>query len=124
MPNICLINPYHAAPPYPVRSFLVDGLWPRGMSKEKLAGVEWLKAVAPSKALRQWFHAHRDQWETFRRRYTDELEANGDAWLPLLRALQDGHSIALLTGNKDQQHNQAVVLKDFLLTKLAQQKQQ
>ncbi len=118
MPKIDLIDPYRVSGPYPAHSFLVDGVWPRGLTKEKLTGVEWLKTVAPSRELRQWFHQNRDQWETFKKRYEKELESSPD-WQPLLQRLRAGESLALLTGNKDQTHNQAVVLRDFLLMKLA-----
>lgn len=98
-------------------TFLVDRLWPRGISKERLAGVTWLKEVAPSTELRHWFHANLDSWSEFEQRYLTELEVS-ESWLPLLALLKQGETICLLYGSKDTQHNQAIVLRDFLLAKL------
>jgi uncharacterized protein YeaO (DUF488 family) len=97
--------------------FLVDRLWPRGMRKERLAGVTWAKEVAPSTPLRQWFHASDHdpaQWHEFERRYLEELEANPAAWTPLVEASRAG-PIVLLYGSHDAEHNHAIVLRDFLL---------
>jgi uncharacterized protein YeaO (DUF488 family) len=99
--------------------FLVDRLWPRGMRKERLAGVTWARDVAPSTALRQWFHASEHdpaQWDTFERRYLEELDANPAAWTPLVEASLAG-PIVLLYGSHDAEHNHAVVLRDYLLKK-------
>src|SRR5512133_3292802 len=64
--------------------FLVDRLWPRGMKKESLALDGWLKDVAPDSELRTWFGHDPARWEEFCRRYEAELEANREAWQPLL----------------------------------------
>ena len=92
---------------------LVDRLWPRGLSKEKLANVEWLKEVAPSTELRQWFHKDPEQWTEFKKRYLAELAANPDAWRPLAEAAGNGH-ITLLYGSHDTERNHAIVLRDYL----------
>jgi uncharacterized protein YeaO (DUF488 family) len=93
--------------------FLVERLWPRGMKKEALEAEAWLKDVAPSTELRQWF-AHRvDRWEEFQRRYRAELKAHPDAWAPLLQASRRGR-VTLLFSAHDTDHNAAVVLRDFL----------
>ena len=92
---------------------LVERLWPRGMKKEALEADGWLKEVAPSTELRQWF-AHRvDRWEEFRRRYRAELKANRAAWEPILEASRRG-TVTLLYSAHDTVHNGAVVLRDFL----------
>lgn len=92
---------------------LVERLWPRGMKKEALEADGWLKDVAPSTELRQWF-AHRvDRWEEFRRRYQEELKANRAAWDSILEASRRG-TITLLYSAHDTIHNGAVVLRDFL----------
>ncbi|WP_321866728.1 DUF488 domain-containing protein [Paraburkholderia tropica] len=96
--------------------FLVDRLWPRGIRKETLAGVTWAKDVAPSTALRQWFHASGTDaahWDEFRRRYLAELDANREGWQPLADASAQ-HPIVLLYGKHDTEHNHAAVLRDFL----------
>lgn len=92
---------------------LVERLWPRGMKKEALQVDEWLKDVAPSTELRQWF-AHRvDRWEEFRRRYQEELKTNRAAWEPILEASRR-RNVTLLYSAHDTVHNGAVVLRDFL----------
>jgi Uncharacterized conserved protein len=116
--HINLLNVYHTEPPYPAHSFLVDRLWPRGVRKEKLQGVEWLKDVAPTTELRQWFHQNHEEWDTFQKQYRKELTHNEAVWQPLLDLLVAGKTIALLSGNKDEEHNQAVVLREFLMHKV------
>jgi len=59
-------------------------LWPRGMKKEAVAADAWMKEVAPSTQLRQWFGHQVERWEEFRRRYRKELAAHPDAWEPIL----------------------------------------
>jgi len=92
---------------------LVDRVWPRGLSKEKAQIAHWLKEVAPSTALRQWFGHDPARWTEFRRRYRAELEQN-PAPLEALRALVRGRPATLLYGARDEQHNQAVVLAEIL----------
>ena len=93
--------------------FLVDRLWPRGITKEALAIRGWLKDAAPSNDLRHWYHHDLDQWPEFRRRYFAELKANSTAWQPLLEAARHG-TITLLYSSKNQEHNNAEALKEFL----------
>ena len=97
--------------------FLVDRLWPRGIKKEDLNIEDWLKEVAPSNELRKWYHRDPQKWEDFRRKYTDELEDNPDSWKPLLAAARKD-DITLLYSSKDEDHNNAVVLKEFLEDRL------
>ena len=70
--------------------YLVDRLWPRGLKKEALALSGWLKDVAPSNALRQWFGHDPARWEKFRRRYRTELKSQSKALLPLRDAVAEG----------------------------------
>jgi len=93
--------------------FLVERLWPRGMRKESLQMDAWLKDVAPSTQLRQWFGHTPERWEEFRRRYRQELTANAEAWKPLLAASKKGN-VTLLYSAHDTEHNGAIVLQDFL----------
>lgn len=93
--------------------FLVERLWPRGIKKEKLKMKAWLKDVAPSPALRSWFAHDPAKWEEFQKRYRNELEANPDAWQPLLEAARDGN-VTLLYSARDPEHNSALLLKSFL----------
>jgi uncharacterized protein YeaO (DUF488 family) len=95
------------------RRILVERLWPRGMKKEALDADAWLKEVAPSTALRQWFSHRVERWDEFRRRYRKELSANRQAWAPILAASRRG-TVTLLYSAHDREHNAAVVLRDYL----------
>ncbi len=101
------------------RVILVDRLWPRGVRKTALRLDAWLKDVAPSTELRQWFHHDPDKWPEFRRRYRKELEANPVALTPLLLAAAAG-DVTLLYSAHDAAHNQAVVLKEYLEEMMAE----
>jgi uncharacterized protein YeaO (DUF488 family) len=95
------------------RRILVERLWPRGMTKNSLDAYAWMKEVAPSAELREWF-AHRvARWPEFRRRYIDELNAKPDLWTPILDASRRG-AVTLLYSAHDTEHNSAVVLRDYL----------
>ncbi len=99
------------------RRFLVERLWPRGIKKEKLHMDAWLKDVAPSQALRQWFGHDPAKWEEFQRRYRAELESHPEAWRPILDAARQGE-VTLLYSARDTEHNNAIVLKEFLQKQL------
>jgi uncharacterized protein YeaO (DUF488 family) len=95
---------------------LVDRLWPRGVSKSQAALDAWLRDLAPSDGLRQWFHARPEAWAGFRKRYIKELsqpEAQ-EALDELYRLAGRRKRITLLFASKNEQHNNAVVLKDLL----------
>ncbi|HEY4169154.1 MAG TPA: DUF488 domain-containing protein [Reyranella sp.] len=91
---------------------LTDRLWPRGITKERAALDLWLKDVAPSTELRQWFHHEPEHWAEFQRRYLAELAHNPA--VAELRALVAKGPVLLLYGARDTEHNQAVVLKEYL----------
>ncbi|MEP6776094.1 MAG: DUF488 domain-containing protein [Chloroflexota bacterium] len=93
--------------------YLVERLWPRGMRKEALALDGWLKDVAPSTELRQWFGHDPARWTEFRERYFAELDAHSDAWQPLAETARKGN-VTLLYSAKDTEHNSAVALKEYL----------
>ena len=95
------------------RRILVERLWPRGMIKDAVAADAWMKDVAPSTALRQWFNHQEERWEEFRRRYRQELAANPGAWQPILDAQRRG-TVTLLYSAHD-----AVVLRDFVAERAA-----
>jgi uncharacterized protein YeaO (DUF488 family) len=97
-------------------TYLVDRLWPRGVRKDALDMDGWLKDVAPSTELRRWFGHAPGRWEEFRERYRAELDARPDAADPLLDALRDG-PVVLLYDAKDTEHNQAIVLRNWLLSR-------
>jgi uncharacterized protein YeaO (DUF488 family) len=94
------------------RAILVDRLWPRGKSKAELGEVLWLKDVAPSNALRTWFGHDPARWDEFRRRYFAELDQNPT--VARLRQLASEGPVTLLYGARDEVHNQAAALKEYL----------
>lgn len=91
---------------------LVDRLWPRGVAKAEAAIDHWLKDVAPSTALRQWFGHDPARWEEFQERYRAELRDNPA--LEDLRTLAQQGPVTLVYGARDEAHNDAVVLKQVL----------
>jgi uncharacterized protein YeaO (DUF488 family) len=93
--------------------FLVDRLWPRGMKKEDVKMQAWIKEVAPSDELRHWYGHDPDKWCEFNERYFHELDANPQAWSPLLEAAKNG-DITLLFSTKELELNNAVSLRAYL----------
>ncbi len=93
--------------------FLVERLWPRGMKKERLHIDDWLKDVAPSDELRRWFHHDPERWDEFRRRYFAELDGRPEA-VGRLREAARHEDLTLLYSARDQEHNNAVALKEYL----------
>ncbi len=97
--------------------FLVDHLWPRGLKKEAVKVKGWIKAVSPSNELRRWFGHEPAKWKEFQRRYFAELHEKPEAWQPLLEAAHAG-DITLVFSARDEAHNNAVVLKNYLEKRL------
>jgi len=91
---------------------LVDRLWPRGLSKQRAAVDFWMKDVAPSTELRKWFGHDPAKWKGFQQRYRKELR--GRSAIELLKRKCRKRTITLLYGAKDEQHNEAIVLKKLL----------
>jgi uncharacterized protein YeaO (DUF488 family) len=112
-PDIRIKRAYLPAEEEDGERMLVDRLWPRGISKEKLAAT-WLKDVSPSTALRQWFGHRPELWEEFARRYHVELDANPQAIKPLLAAVRQGR-VTLVYGSRNETYNHAIVLRQYLL---------
>ena len=92
---------------------LVDRLWPRGLTKERAAVKLWLKDLAPSTELRKWFGHDPAKWTQFQARYRRELREKKDA-LKLLRQKSKEQAVTLLYGARDEEHNEALVLKKVL----------
>jgi uncharacterized protein YeaO (DUF488 family) len=92
---------------------LVDRLWPRGLTKERAAVDVWLKDVAPSTELRKWFAHDPAKWEQFQARYRKELGERTDA-LQSLKAMSKERTVTLVYGARDEEHNEALVLKKIL----------
>ena len=93
---------------------LVDRLWPRGVSKVEAELDAWLKDIAPSTELREWFHHEADLWSEFRKRYFAELDKNLDAVAELREWAKKGR-VSLLYAAHDEAHNNAVALREYLL---------
>jgi uncharacterized protein YeaO (DUF488 family) len=94
------------------RRVLVDRLWPRGLKKSDAQLTVWMKDIAPSTGLRQWFHHEPTKFTEFKRRYTLELKKN--AALPKLRQMGKGDVVTLLYAARDPHVNHAVVLLKVL----------
>lgn len=95
---------------------LVDRLWPRGLRKEDARVDEWLRDLAPSNELRQWYHARPEEWESFRKKYLKEL-GQSPAHQTLDRLYQLVHSkkqVTLLFASKNEERNNATVLQELL----------
>jgi uncharacterized protein YeaO (DUF488 family) len=95
---------------------LVDRLWPRGLTKQDAAVKFWLRDLAPSNELRQWFHANPEGWRMFRKRYLKELVSEkASAAVEKLHHLAEGkRQVTLLYASRMVEHNNATVLKELL----------
>jgi uncharacterized protein YeaO (DUF488 family) len=94
---------------------LVDRLWPRGVSKANAVIDAWNKDIAPSTLLRHWFDHNPARWQEFRRRYTEEIHRHRGQ-LDELRARAELGRITLVFAAHDKAHNNAIVLRDVLLS--------
>lgn len=92
---------------------LVDRLWPRGLTKEKARVDLWLKDIAPSTELRKWFGHDPARWAEFKRRYRAELSHDTEQVAQLKAETKKGR-VTLVYGARDEEHNDAVVLLDYL----------
>ena len=118
--EIRLKRAYVDASPEDGARILVDRLWPRGKSKEKLQLTTWFKQIAPSDAVRDAFCHEVDKWPQFIKTYTAELNQSSvaDEFVKLVRNELINGPVTLVYGAKDEEHNQAVVLRDWLKQKL------
>ncbi len=92
---------------------LVDRLWPRGISKKAAGLDEWMKEIAPSDTLRSWFHKDPSRWGEFRKRYLSELKKHRETLRPLANQAKKKR-VTLVYSASDEEHNNAVVLKQYL----------
>jgi uncharacterized protein YeaO (DUF488 family) len=111
--KIQLKRAYEPASPEDGVRVLVDRLWPRGLRKSKAAIDRWLKDLAPSTELRRWFGHDPDRWPEFSRRYKAELMHKAEL-LHEVRALARKRPVTLVFAARDEQRNDAVVLRDVL----------
>lgn len=99
---------------------LVDRLWPRGISKEKLHIDDWLKEIAPSNELRKWYGHDPEKWDQFKQRYYKELKDKEQLIQGLLQRIEAG-PITLVYSTKETEYNNAVALKEYLLSQISNQ---
>ncbi len=93
--------------------YLVDRMWPRGVKKDALSIEAWLKELGPSTELRKWFGHDPARWAEFKKRYFKELGRKEELWGPIRSAARK-HTVTLVYGARDEEHNQAVALREFL----------
>jgi DNA-3-methyladenine glycosylase len=111
--SVVIKRVYDEAAPDDGYRVLVDRLWPRGVSKERAKLDVWLKEVAPSQELREWFGHKPERFKEFKSRYEKELRDN-PAVEELRTIIKEHPKVTLLYGAHDPKDNQAVVLRDFL----------
>ena len=92
---------------------LVDRLWPRGQKKEELPLDLWLKEIGPSNELRKQFGHDPDKWDDFQKSYFKELDGKRELIDQIIKKAEEG-DVVLLFGAKDEEHNNAVVLKEYI----------
>ena len=112
--DIHLKRAYSPASPEDGTRVLVDRLWPRGVRKADAAIDQWMKEMAPSTELRQWFAHDPSRWDEFQQRYRAELARNTDLVNELRTIAQKGR-LTLIYAARDEVHNDAVVLRDVLM---------
>lgn len=95
---------------------LIDRLWPRGLSKSDAAIDLWLKEIAPSAELRNWFAHEPERWTGFQARYREELTApeRADALQRLRSLVAEREVVTLLFGAREERYNNAVLLRTLL----------
>lgn len=96
---------------------LVDRLWPRGVSKERAKLDLWLKDIAPSTELREWFGHDPEKWVEFQEKYKIELANNKEPVAALKKIVKQNKTVTLLYAAKDAEHNEAVVIANLLSKK-------
>lgn len=96
---------------------LIDRLWPRGINKEELQLDDWLKELAPSEELRKWFNHDPEKFKEFKKKYRKELNDKSGLVASLLSKTK-GQNVTLIYAAKEREHNNAVVLKEYLADKL------
>jgi uncharacterized protein YeaO (DUF488 family) len=114
MTEVCLKRAYDAPSPDDGVRVLVDRLWPRGLKRDAAKVELWLKDVAPSAELRRWFDHDPARWPEFQRRYRVELAENAVEVNKLRELTRGRKTVTLLFAAKDPEHNNAVVLREFL----------
>ncbi|MBI5624888.1 MAG: DUF488 family protein [Elusimicrobia bacterium] len=115
-PDIKTKRIYEPALPEDGVRVLVDRVWPRGMTKAKAAADLWLQDAAPTIHLHKWFKHDPSKWREFKSRYFDELSQRSHALTILIDEAERGR-LTLLFSSRNPKHNQAVALKEYLLSR-------
>jgi uncharacterized protein YeaO (DUF488 family) len=110
---IKLKRAYHGVSSTDGTRLLVERLWPRGLSKDKLKLDGWIREVAPTTALRKWFGHDPAKWRQFRARYFRELDSRPESWRSIVSLARRG-TVTLVYSSHDQEHNNAVALREYL----------
>ena len=113
-PDIRLKRAYEPSAASDGTRVLIDQLWPHSVTKERAALDHWFRSLAPNMRLRKWFGHNPTRWDEFRRHYTVQLSHHPDEFDELLRLAQNG-PVTLVFGARDEQHNNAVVVREMLL---------
>jgi uncharacterized protein YeaO (DUF488 family) len=113
---IKLKRAYDPAFPTDGTRLLVERLWPRGLSKEQLKLDAWIREVAPTTDLRKWFGHDPTKWRQFRIRYFRELDSRPELWRSIVSLAGRG-TVTLVYSSHDEEHNNAVALRDYLQLK-------
>jgi uncharacterized protein YeaO (DUF488 family) len=96
---------------------LVDGLWPRGLSKDEARIDLWLKEISPSDKLRKWFSHDPKKWQGFKSKYKGELEKKTALVQEIKKIEREKKIVTLLYSAKDEEHNNVRVLSEILKNK-------
>ncbi len=113
MKHILLKRAYALSTPDDGFRILVDRLWPRGVAKASAHIDLWLKEIAPTTSLRKWFGHDPAKWAEFQTRYRNELDHNPELVKQIVEQAKKG-TVTLVYSAKDEEHNDAVVLKAYL----------
>ena len=98
---------------------LVDGLWPRGVTKARLKIDAWMREIAPSASLRKWYGHKPEKWEGFSKKYRQELsKAPRKAFVDELVERARKEQVTLVFGARDAEHSNAAVLAEMIGSKL------
>lgn len=115
--TIAIKRIYEESAPGDGARILVDRLWPRGVSKERAKLDLWLKDIAPSTGLREWFGHDPKKWVEFQKKYKIELANNNEPVAELKKIVKQNKMVTLLYATKNEEHNEAVVIANLLSKK-------
>ena len=121
LPSISLKRAYAAPSDEDGSRLLVERLWPRGVRRDAASIDNWFKDLAPSPDLRRWYNHDLERWPEFRRRYQAELQSCDPETMGELLAFCTGGPVTFIFAARDTEHNSAVVLRDHVLSLIAEE---